>query len=107
MELTRERALELHRRMWTDMKRDLGDCPSLNDRIVYKCKWCKEYIEGDFILNDCFLCEYVEEMFPDKDCVEVCPIKWINDDCCGAESWETMPISKLLALPEREIDEVN
>lgn len=107
LDITRENALKLHRQMWSDMQRDLGDCPSSNDRMIYKRKWCKEHVEDDFILNDCFLCEYVEEMFPYEDCAKVCPIKWINDDCCGAEGWEVMPISKLLALPERKFDEVN
>lgn len=107
LDIIRENALKLHRQMWSDMQRDLGDCPSSWDRMVYKRKWCKEHIEGDFIFNDCFLCEYVDEMFPDADCEEVCPIKWTNGDCSGDENWETMPISKLLALPEREFNEVN
>lgn len=107
LDKTMEIAVKLHRQMWSDMQCDLGDCPSLYDRIIYKYQWCDKHIGSNLIYNDCFLCEYVEEMFPDADCAKVCPIKWVGDGCCGAEGWEVMPISKLLALPEQESNEVD
>lgn len=110
LDITRENALKLHRQMWSDMQRDLGDCPSSNDRLKYKEQWCREHFGNIFIVNDCFLCEYVEGIDSDADCEDACPIKWIDGSCMSddpANNYETMPISKLLALPEREFNEVN
>lgn len=118
MKLTRERALELHRQMWTDMQRDLGDCPTAEQRIRYKSNWCKRN-SFERINFNCFLCEYTYEhtlghfMNCDK-----CPIVWGDEDdpycffrhCCGVNddspnSYYNMPISQLLTLPERNIEE--
>lgn len=101
MKLTKEEALKLHYQLWSDMQRDLGDCPSYQKRGDYKLQWCREH--HYFVLNNCFLCEYTNEIDPylKVDCGYICPIQWINDDCCDREGWATMPISKLLALPER------
>ena len=110
LDITRENALKLHRQMWSDMQRDLGDCPSLNDRLKYKDQWCRKHFGNIFIVNDCFLCEYVEGIDPDADCEDSCPIKWVDGSCMSdnpVNNYETMPISKLLALPEREFNEVD
>ena len=110
LDKTREIAIKLHRQMWSDMQRDLGDCPSSWDRTIYKRKWCRAHFGNIFIVNDCFLCEYVEELNPDADCEDICPIKWVDGDCVSdnpANNYETMPISELLALPEREFNEVD
>ena len=48
LDITRENALKLHRQMWSDMQRDLGDCPSLNDRLKYKGQWCREHFGNIF-----------------------------------------------------------
>jgi len=117
MELTRERALELHRQMWSDMQWDLGDCPTSGQRVRYKDTWCAEHFPDDSIQESCFLCEYADQHIKDfdKPCDE-CPIIWPNENevneyfCCkGHENgrYYNMSISKLLALPERETDEVN
>lgn len=119
MELTRERALELHRQMWSDMQRDLGDCPTSGQRIRYKDTWCAEHFPDDSIQESCFLCEYADQHIKDfyKPC-EKCPIIWLNENevnvnkyfcCSGSENgrYYSMPISELLALPERKFDEVN
>ena len=110
LDITRENALKLHRQMWSDMQRDLGDCPSLNDRLKYKGQWCREHVGNSSIVSDGFLCEYVEEMDREAVCDDTCPIKWVDGGCMSnnpANNYETMPISKLLALPDREFDEVN
>lgn len=117
MELTREQALKLHRQMWTDMQRDLGDCPTGIERVNYKEKWCEEHFLTGMIANDCFLCEYAFHNSESIGC-NSCPIIWGNEDktpcgyCCGddydnSNSYHNMPISQLLALPEREISEDN
>lgn len=113
MELTREQALKLHRQMWTDMQQELGDTPNSFERELYKRKWCREHFPDENIRDCCFLCEYAHNKyksdggFPCKYCL----IKWDCNYCFEGDSikksYRNMPISKLLALPEREIDEVN
>jgi len=97
MKLTKEQALSYHRQMWGDMQRDLGDCPSPSDRVIYKSQWCIEH-GFDNLYNYCFLCEYVSGV------CEYCPIVWPEEDCKGKSNygdWLMMSISRLLALPER------
>ena len=107
MDLTRERALELHRAMWSDMQRDLGDCPSLDERQKYKKAWCMKH--GWFgIPFHCFLCAWSGNNGENDDCN--CPINWnfdgknIHGNCCidGTVDYTYSPISEILALPERE-----
>ena len=107
MELTRERALELHRQMWTDMQKALGNNPSSLEREYYKCQWCQEHFPDEDIRDHCFLCEYAYNKyisgwgFPCR----YCPIKWDCAYCFKGDSikksYRNMPISELLALLER------
>ena len=105
--LTMERAIELHRQMWADMQRRLGDNPEHFERVKFKKEWCDEHFPNDKILNDCFLCEYVKSAISDEnlssiDCEDCCPIQWANGTCLqGKKNYSNMPISELLALPER------
>lgn len=124
MELTRERALKLHRRMWIDMQQELGDNPSKRERVIYKKEWCEKHFPNKLIFSHCFLCQYVYERHGAvySICAGKCPIIWINNNYNGDYfrndeytrcedyrdiHWSYMPISQLLALPEREFDEVN
>lgn len=110
MKLTKEQALFYHRQMWSDMQKELGNYAMGGDRALYKSEWCQKHFPNERIANDCFLCEYVEGINPEADCEDTCPIKWVDGNCISdnpANSYETMPISKLLALPEREFNEVN
>ena len=100
--LTREEALKLHRQMWTDMQKDLGDRPRDADRIVYKMDWCDKH--GYNICNDCFLCEYDVQHNDDKKRCK-CLIEWKYDVCYRHEYYTIAPISEILALPEREVAE--
>lgn len=117
MELTKEKALELHRQMWTDMQEELGNTPYASDRVIFKKEWCDKHFPGETIDNDCFLCEFSTQTmkhiaFGDfYACTKYCPIAWKNAgiiDCCEmyGESEEryylAAPISEILALPERE-----
>ena len=103
MKLTREKALELHRKMWTDMQRKLGDTPSITKRADFKRRWCDNYAYTP--INSCYLCEYVAQ--EGADCGS-CPIDWgksrgtrcVNGDV----DYRYSPISEILALPEREGD---
>ena len=107
MELEREGAVRLHRQMWSDMQKQLGDTPSRSDREIFKYNWCEEHFPGEKISHNCFLCEYDDQFRSNCD---NCPIAWPNEDCCGGGiffqykhvNYKTSPISEILALPERE-----
>ena len=104
MDLTREEALKLHREMWTDMQDELGDRPEFCDRMMYKNRWCKKRFPKEEVNSDCFLCEYA--LHKAGDC-RGCPINWGATTCQmhyikGAADWRYSPISRILALPERE-----
>jgi len=106
MDLTRERALELHRQMWTDMQKDLGDTPDGGQRVKYKHKWCVTHFPKERIENDCFLCEY-DESSEFGNC-RSCPIRWPYEDdctecyCTNYRYYYKAPISEILALPKRK-----
>ncbi len=108
MKLTREEALKLHRQMWSDMQRDLGDKPENIDRIRYKEQWCHKHFPIEHITNNCFLCEYVA-VNDGFSCMR-CPIKWSNESkadssycyCIIDNYYYKAPISEILELPERE-----
>ena len=111
--LTRERALELHRQMWSDMQRDLGNHPSRDERWSYKEDWIHSHFPNEHVCNLCFLCEYcVNQQFSTSSNFDydkcVCPIKWPRGRCEEGEdsTWYNMPISKLLELPERGDEEI-
>ena len=106
MILTREQALEYHRGMWRDMQKDLGDCPDMDDRLIYQHRWCKEKIPQEHIIADCVLCEYALQAVGNCD---GCPIDWGGSGVCcqrpfdeeGGIDWRRSPISEILALPEK------
>ena len=106
--LTREQALELHRQMWTDMQRDLGDTPNGGQRVKYKIEWCDIHFPKERIENHCFLCEYNKSS--ELNGCKGCPIRWPYEDfdvsyCTNYSYYYTAPISEILALPERKIEE--
>lgn len=97
MVLTREKALELHRQMWSDMQKTIGDNPTPCKRVRFKDRWVHEHFPNAVICNDCFLCEYVNnENLGCRNCL----IEWPKGYC--GNYYLTAPISKILALPERE-----
>ena len=106
MTLTREDAVRLHRKMWSNMRDELGDNPSIDDRCDYKVRWCKEHFPNEYIQYHCFLCEY--DKMHGNDCKH-CPIYWGRTICLGCTNnnvnYKRSPISEILALPEREVAE--
>ena len=116
MNLTRERALELHRQMWADMRKAFGNNPSRTARSDYKRYWLRKHFpelaeidDYELIRNNCFLCEYAGDDYGACECL----IDWPCGRCEDGDenederNWSYMPISELLALPERgdEADE--
>ena len=111
MDLTREQALKLHREMWGDMQKKLGNNPSTISRFAFKEEWCKEHFPGEKILAHCFLCEYTTDESGVADCHR-CPILWGSEKkmkgyyCSGRKNdYASVPISRILALPERKVSE--
>ena len=116
MELTREKALELHLQMWSDMQNDLGDNPEPVLRAKYKEKWISKHFPGQKVLYNCFLCHYVGKTYYDTTKCWNCPIDWSRltdekrgycfesyigggtEDCIYLDA----PISEILELPERK-----
>lgn len=106
MDLTREEALKLHRQMWTDMRKELGDCPTYGERRDFKRKWVGERFPEEKVSANCFLCEYINGLR-----CSYCPVNWGRDGEAGnacektvgtGVDWRRSPISEILALPERE-----
>lgn len=111
MKLTREEAIKLHKLMWMEMQEALGDDPSEEDREDFKQRWCFDH--GFEIHNSCFLCEYVLQISPLVIDCRKCPFDWKCDDDskyrCDCEegkvTWCDSPISEILALEERKVDD--
>lgn len=102
MKLSKEEALRLHRKMWSDMQKELGDCPSDEKRVAFKKHWCESH--GYNVSHNCFLCEY-DYQIGTKDCLSFsgcrnCPIKWPNGTCYTGYYYYFAPISEILALEE-------
>lgn len=124
MELTREEALKLHREMWTDMLKELGEEGDIRIRGRFKTDWLEKHFSAteDDVANECFLCEYARQWYYEDElvlsgddyfvsgCCEYCPIEWRGDHddyrfACerGSITWDESPISEILALPERGV----
>lgn len=101
MKLTREEALRLHREMWSDMQKELGDNPKPYERVIFKEKWCEEHFPTVSIGCNCFLCEYAHGIL-NETCYNGCPISWPNTYCTENRYYYNAPISEILALPERK-----
>lgn len=102
-DITREEAVCLFRRQWSDMQMAHGDCPDYETRVEYKEKWCKTH-GFSFVDSDCFLCEWVRQN--SRTCF-YCPIDWGNiAPACvdGKTDYRRSPISEILALPERKVE---
>lgn len=106
MKLTREEALKLHRQMWTDMQKALGDNPRPLERSEFKWSWCESHFPDDTINAHCFLCEYVKQNHIKCHGGDRCLVKWPHGGCLDENDYETAPISEILALPERELSDV-
>lgn len=100
LKLTKDKAIELHRQMWTDMQRELGNCPTAYQRVKYKEKWCEEHYPDYDIVSNCFLCEYTFHVL--RFGCKKCPIVWSHNHCGFDDYYLEAPISKILELPERK-----
>lgn len=117
--LTADEAYAKHIEMWTAMQKELGDNPRHSDREQFKEEWCREHGE-DYIDNYCYLCQYDDEQFGNSrtgncgDCGDRCLVDWgevyvsarrYTGCCSGMTRYAISPISEILALPRREVNE--
>lgn len=103
MKLSKEMAVRLHRMMWSDMQKELGNNPSGEMRIKFKEDWIKRNFPEALVMHNCFLCEY--SFHQEGRCCPNCPIKWPDEHCNGYNfSYEKAPISDILALPEKDLE---
>lgn len=122
-ELERDEAIRLHLQMWSDMQKELGDKPNFVKRAVYKGNWLEKHGYEE-VEAHCFLCEYAGQAWFANGAThgqcDYCPIDWsflscglFNDRCFGRyrnggrEVYQCAPISEILALPEREVNDDN
>ena len=56
VDLTDAEILCLHKWMWTDMQKELGNNPGPKERMEFKFDWC--YKHRVLIKHNCFLCEH-------------------------------------------------
>lgn len=118
--LTREEAIRLHRKMWQDMRAELGDDPCKSDRLAFKKKWVEEHFPNEKVRSNCFLCEYAwstDVAYIADNICNGCPIAWNSNDepeCApgylsfwgdGMVDYRYSPISAILVLPERGVTE--
>ena len=84
MQLTKERAITLHRRMW----RWIGLKTLKEKRCVRKEEWFERF-GLKTIYNDCYCCEYARQFFPYSDWRNTrcfyCPIDWGVRTCIAPE----------------------
>lgn len=102
MKMSEEMAVRLHRMMWWDMQKELGNNPSGKERAQFKFDWIHKHFPSESIANDCWLCEYASSVANcgggDPYCKH-CPISWPDCHCNTLDfSYAKEPISNILAL---------
>ena len=86
MQLTKERAITLHRRMW----RWLGLKTLKEKRCVKKEEWFERF-KLNAICCECYCCEYAQQFMQYHDWLNVrcfyCPIDWGGErNCCDGKA---------------------
>lgn len=78
MELTKKRAITLHRRMW----RWIGLKTLKEKRCVNKSEWFAKFGGDVDVRDNCYCCEYASApCFVGLPCYECCPIDWGGTTC--------------------------
>ena len=75
--MTKEEAVFIEKKMWEDMKRSLGDCPSFIERCHFLKKWYKENFNKQVnLFYERTLCRWSLGVSPSgRQCV-CCPVNW-------------------------------
>lgn len=120
MNLTKQEAIQWHRKMWIWIAKEIARNKQVLDIVTLK----KVFILNNGlckIKSDCFCCDYVyhnnkEQWYEDEFyCDEYCPIVWNEGYCCASRSeyhliicvcnnWKKQAklAYKIAMLPERE-----
>ena len=101
MQISEEMAVRLHRMMWSDMQKELGNNPEGEERIKYKERWITKHFPNARVHNSCFLCEFTQAPYSGALLCKRCPIEWPHDSCTFSIHYQESPISKILDLPAR------
>lgn len=124
-ELSKEQAIEEHRKMWRwiydtvknrietgNYKKDGMFKPEYIDAILLKREYIsKFYPYYEPLSNDCFLCQYTDYIayYESDTCEKLCPLKWTDGSCMCYGSYKseyrvvlnmTMEISKTGNIPK-------
>jgi hypothetical protein len=104
--LTREKALNLHRRMWVDMLLKLGNNPDGLARTMFKLNWVRTHGYEDVECN-CFLCEYDTQQRRIKEnrdeWCKRCPIDWSSLSAKEEDDWLSIPGEEVASCGDRYI----
>ena len=80
MKLTREQAIEEHRKMWLWISRQIMKDYVANRKVMtiysYKCDYLNCNFPNENVKSKCFCCEYVAQH--SESCYKDCPLYW-ND----------------------------
>ena len=86
MKLSREEAIENHRKMW----KWIAEETLKREKIVCKEEYLEEYFPNEDICYDCFCCEYGKQKTNSEENIEenirckFCPLDW-GSDCSTAQ----------------------
>ena len=95
MELTKQQAIQEHRKMWNWIADQYKTGQKLNIRVLKKYYIYTVY-PGEYVLNDCFCCEYERV----EDCSR-CLLIWGEAEgatCEYSDSWEYMNGYKMTGI---------
>lgn len=101
MKMTSEKAIKNHRAMWNwiadryEYSKSCDNCKMLLDVDFYKRAYIKDHFGNKSVKNNCFMCEYAEQMYDDPydlstctDYHNYCLLDWGIMECgymCEAE----------------------
>lgn len=78
MKLTKQQAIEGHRKMWNWIADEIERERCIYDIAVLKQCYCYEI--GLTLISNCFCCEYNKRS---NQCSK-CPLDWIETKCCSS-----------------------
>lgn len=84
MELTREQAIAEHRKMWKWISRqimkDYKEQRSIKAIVKYKKIYLENNFKNEYIVGNCFCCQYAENKSILQRCTDNCPLYWDSEN---------------------------
>lgn len=116
MKLTKEQAVEEHRKMWNWIAEETEK----RRAVITKEDYLREFYPDEEIKNVCFCCQYACQL-ADLVLCDYCPIDWANEEGClwygsAYEKWRRSKhmgnwrqaaafAREIAELPERDVQE--